>query len=188
MRLLSFLIKDLTMKFLNIAALSALAVLAAAQETVAPTPTLSPQARCAQKCDAKDVCCFAECYKVPCPSDGMANDTTECVAECDQGSGSPADTKAFAECVNGCIGTHFMPTGSDDSDDSDAPTETGNDAPDSTDTDGDDEDDDSDATGTATGTTTGTTTDGAEPTDNAATSLTASSAGFLGLILAAFAL
>ena len=64
----------------------------------------------------------------------MANDTTKCVAECDQGDGSPADTKAFAECVNGCIGTHFMPTGSNDSDDPDAPTETGNDAPESTST------------------------------------------------------
>ena len=62
----------------------------------------------------------------------MANDTTKCVAECDQGDGSPADTKAFAECMDGCIDTHFMPTGSNDSDDSDGPTETGSDAPDST--------------------------------------------------------
>lgn len=57
--------------------------------------------------------------------------------------------------------------------------------------DGADEDEDSDdASGTATGTATGTSTDGPEPTtsDNAATSLAASSAGFLGLILAAFAL
>lgn len=43
------------MKFLNIAALSALAVLAAAQDNASPTPTLSPQARCAQSCESNTV-------------------------------------------------------------------------------------------------------------------------------------
>ncbi|KAL1956312.1 hypothetical protein VTO42DRAFT_7395 [Malbranchea cinnamomea] len=178
------------MKFFSIAALSTLAVLAAAQETSAPTPSLSPEARCALECPEGDVCCQADCLRIPCPSHPMATDTTDCVAHCDQGEGSPEDTEAFARCVQQCIDTHFLPTNRPGATGSNGSDPTGTEAPEATGTgdngdegDGDDEDN-SGSTGTAT------TTDGAEPTEsnNAATALTISSSGILALIVAAFAL
>jgi hypothetical protein len=48
--------------------------------------------------------------QVPDPSDQQAIDTTECVANCDQGDGSEADTNAYAECVNSCIVDNFFHT------------------------------------------------------------------------------
>lgn len=46
---------------------------------------------------------------VPCPSDQQANDTNACVAKCDQGDGSEADTQAYADCQARCITTTFFP-------------------------------------------------------------------------------
>jgi hypothetical protein len=37
----------------------------------------------------------------------MVNDTHDCAAKCNQGSGSPADTKAYSDCVQSCISSHF---------------------------------------------------------------------------------
>lgn len=55
------------------------------------------------------MCCIAKCYKVPCPSDSQANDTNSCVAACPQGTGSPADTKKYADCEQSCYSSHFFP-------------------------------------------------------------------------------
>jgi len=39
------------------------------------------------------------------------NLTTNCVANCDQGDGSPAATAAYAACMNGCISSYIILTG-----------------------------------------------------------------------------
>lgn len=100
------------MKF-SIIALTGLAALVAAQDSTASAPTatvsLSPEASCAAKCAGNDICCKAQCYKVPCPDDSMANDTTACAAKCPQGSGTPSDTEAYAKCQQSCFSSLFFP-------------------------------------------------------------------------------
>ncbi|KAF7714630.1 Uncharacterized protein PECH_007211 [Penicillium ucsense] len=95
-------------------AFSALLALAAAVDTttsaMAPTVTMTAEALCAKKCNANDVCCIAQCYHVPCPSDNQANDTNNCVAACPQGTGSPADTQKYADCEQRCYSSHFLAT------------------------------------------------------------------------------
>ena len=123
-----------TMK-LSVFALSGLLALAAAQNaddnsSSTKTATLSPQASCAAKeCkffnnpnvshisfladlvsgEPSDVCCLARCFEVPCPSEAMANDTTECAANCKQGDGSPKDTEEYARCQQNCFSSLFFP-------------------------------------------------------------------------------
>ncbi|KAJ6124579.1 hypothetical protein N7471_011896 [Penicillium samsonianum] len=97
------------MKF-SILALSALLAFAAAADTTTANPstiTTTPEAECAKSCEAKDICCTAKCYHVPCPSDNQANDTNDCVASCPQGTGSPADTQKYADCEQSCYSSHF---------------------------------------------------------------------------------
>ncbi|OJI96310.1 hypothetical protein ASPVEDRAFT_231478 [Aspergillus versicolor CBS 583.65] len=103
------------MKF-TLVALTSLLALAAAQDSSsstsdAPATTHSPtpQETCLLACDEKDACCRAKCMNVPCPSDQQANDTNSCVSKCDQGDGSEADAKAYAECQAKCITTTFFP-------------------------------------------------------------------------------
>lgn len=119
------------MKF-TLVALTSLLALAAAQDSSsstsdAPATTHSPtpQEQCLLDCtcrsllqhgliltipgDEKDVCCQAKCMNVPCPSDQQANDTNTCVSKCDQGDGSEADAKAYAECQAKCITTTYFP-------------------------------------------------------------------------------
>lgn len=48
--------------------------------------------------------------QVPSPNEDQANQTTDCATKCPQGSGSPADTEAFANCVQGCISKYFYNT------------------------------------------------------------------------------
>jgi hypothetical protein len=97
--------------------------------TSAPTPTVSPTPEqiCLGKCNPGDVDCQAACIVVPAPNQSvslpairldvsntisqMANDTHDCAAKCNQGSGSPADTAQFAACVQGCITSHFFSAG-----------------------------------------------------------------------------
>ncbi|KAJ5688567.1 hypothetical protein N7462_002959 [Penicillium macrosclerotiorum] len=176
------------MKF-NLLALSALLALAAAADTTtnsaASTATASAEVQCANKCGVNDLCCVAACYKVPCPSDNQAIDTNKCVAACPQGTGSPADTKKYADCEQSCFSSHFFPatgaaaaTGSSGSSASTASgseaTETGSNS--------------SNKGATATsGSSTGTSTFTSQ-TSNAAGNLAASGAGLFGLVLAAFAL
>lgn len=98
-----------------ISGLLAAAVQATPQGTTsAPAPTVSetPQQICLGKCNPGDVNCQAACITVPAPNQSMANDTHDCAAKCNQGSGSPADTQAYANCVQGCISSFFYSTGS----------------------------------------------------------------------------
>ncbi|KAI9806871.1 MAG: hypothetical protein M1833_002529 [Piccolia ochrophora] len=88
------------MKFTSSLALVSILAFAAAQ-------TDSPLEQCLDACPVSDVACKASCNSVPAPNEDMANDTTECAANCDQGSGSPSDTEAFAQCVQNCISQNF---------------------------------------------------------------------------------
>ncbi|EAW08420.1 uncharacterized protein ACLA_031530 [Aspergillus clavatus NRRL 1] len=189
------------MKFNSVLAVSSLLVLATAQSTTTTstataTATLSPEASCAAKCNADDVCCRAGCYKVPCPSDQQANDTVSCVAACPQGSGSPSDTDKYAACQSSCYSSHFFPatatlggssatgSGSKDatatnSDSAGSSKETGSSGSDSSKTSG------SSSSGTRSGSS-------ASSTANAAPisqlQLGVSAAGLFGFVLAAWAL
>jgi len=71
--------------------------------------SLSPEASCEAKCDPKDTCCRANCAKVPCPNNQMANQTTACVAGCPQGNGSVADTANYSKCIQSCYSSLFFP-------------------------------------------------------------------------------
>ncbi|KAL4884351.1 hypothetical protein BJY04DRAFT_6995 [Aspergillus karnatakaensis] len=101
---------------LSLVALTSLLALVVAQEessttsdAPATTPSLTPQERCLVACEPADRCCRAQCIGVPCPSEQQANDTNSCVAACDQGDGSEADTQAYAQCQARCITTTFFP-------------------------------------------------------------------------------
>ncbi|KAH0550921.1 hypothetical protein GP486_007717 [Trichoglossum hirsutum] len=85
----------------------------AAATSAAPIPTHSPtpQEICLQKCNPGDVDCQAGCIVVPAPNQSMVIDTHDCAAKCNQGSGSPADTKAYSDCVQACISSHFYSSG-----------------------------------------------------------------------------
>lgn len=118
------------MKF-SVIAFASLVALVTAQD--ATSTSLSPQASCAADCeyfswrvwmsclvnwswlylgDPTDICCNAVCYNVPCPDAAMANDTTACAAACPQGSGTPADTAAYAKCQQSCYSSLFLGTAS----------------------------------------------------------------------------
>jgi len=99
------------MKSFTILVLSALVAMVSAtpQETASTTVvSLTPEASCAAKCAADDICCKATCFHVPCPNEAMANKTTECARACPQGNGSPADTEAYGRCQSACISSYFF--------------------------------------------------------------------------------
>ncbi|KAJ5143366.1 uncharacterized protein N7515_002153 [Penicillium bovifimosum] len=185
------------MKFSIFALSAVLAVAAAADITTAdtPIPTLTAEAECAKRCDVKDICCTAKCYKVPCPSDDQANDTNECVAACPQGTGSPADTLRYTDCEQSCYRSHFWggngPTATRSSTSSTGTGNTGAQTTGSSDNNknsSDNNDDDNDDSFSSSGS--ATTSGFAQQTDNAAANvkLGASAAGLFGLVVAAFAL
>ncbi|KAL2218667.1 hypothetical protein M432DRAFT_590731 [Thermoascus aurantiacus ATCC 26904] len=180
------------MKF-SIIALSGLAALAAAQTTLQTSPapaatSLSPEAKCAANCASSDICCLAACYRVPCPSEAMANDTTACAAACPQGSGTPSDTEAYAKCQQQCFSSHFFPATATLPVASGSATVAGTSAtPTSDSTSGSSS---SGSSASRTGSSASSTASGTAPaaSTGAASHLGASTAGILGVIMAAFAL
>ncbi|KAJ6144145.1 hypothetical protein N7470_008040 [Penicillium chermesinum] len=156
---------------LSLIALSAALAVAAADTTSTTEPTatvtLSPEAQCATHCDRNDTCCIAKCYHVPCPNATQANDTNSCVRACPQGTGSPEDTKKFADSTSTTV-THNGVTTTETSFAQSTSSSNG---------------DSTQSSGTATST-------GAIQTENAAANirLGASGAGLFGLVLAALAL
>ncbi|KAI9367018.1 hypothetical protein BJX61DRAFT_530342 [Aspergillus egyptiacus] len=190
------------MKLSLVALTSILALVAAQEETsstsAAPSATasLTPEESCILRCDDTDRCCKAACVGVPCPSDQMANDTNTCVAECDQGSGSEADTEAYAQCQARCYTTHFFPgtatltSGpSSTSTESAATTTDDSDNSNSDDSNSADSNNDDSSPSETTGDSASETNSGdeGEPT-NAAAKLGVSAAGLFGLLLTAWAL
>ena len=76
------------------------------------TPEESLQAEvieCIDGCE-DDVDCKARCITVPNPDATAVNETNSCVADCPQGKGSKEDNEAYGECVQSCIGEHFLTT------------------------------------------------------------------------------
>src|SRR5277367_477343 len=55
-----------------------------------------------------DICCQANCAKVPCPNPSQVNATTECAAKCPQGNGTAGDTAQYASCQSSCISSFFL--------------------------------------------------------------------------------
>ncbi|KAK1139936.1 hypothetical protein N8T08_011013 [Aspergillus melleus] len=189
---------------LNLIALAALLGLAVAQSTTSTgeasaTTSLSPEASCAKKCNETDLCCVAQCYKVPCPSDSQADDTVSCVAACPQGTGSPSDTDRYAKCQSSCYSSHFFPaTKLTDSDSKTTATSNSDSKTTAT-----DKDSKSSATGSSsgshshsgsgasaseTGSSTASGSEASETANAAALKLGASTAGVIGLVLGALAL
>lgn len=89
--------------------LLAIAVTDSTTNQQSATVSLSPEASCEANCDPKDICCKANCAKVPCPNNQMANQTTACVAGCPQGNGSAADTANYSKCIQSCYSSLFFP-------------------------------------------------------------------------------
>ncbi|RMJ25707.1 hypothetical protein PHISP_03438 [Aspergillus sp. HF37] len=155
------------MKLTGTLLFSSLLALAAAQD-------LSQQASCASDCGVTDVCCMANCYNMPCPSDSNPNKAAECVSSCPTG-----DPQAYADCQHDCYNKYFWQDGTSTAAQSNnQATATG-----------------SEATSTGTGSDSGSSTatgTGAAPSnsDNAGApvKLGASAAGLMGLIMAALVL
>ncbi|OQE93762.1 hypothetical protein PENNAL_c0005G05123 [Penicillium nalgiovense] len=192
------------MKFSFLALSALLAVAAAADTTTANASiiTSTPEVECAKSCEAKDICCTASCYHVPCPSDEQANDTNKCVAACPQGTGSPADTQKYAECERSCYSSHFWGgngsgatathssttstgTGSTANQTNSDSSSTGSKASGDNDSNDNSDNDASSSSGTATSS-----SGSSQETTNAAANvkLGVSAAGLFGLVVAAFAL
>lgn len=72
-------------------------------ETSSYTPA---QDQCLEGC-GDDLPCQAECFGNPAPTEDMVNATTECVANCDQGDGTPAATDKYAPCMDKCVSAQF---------------------------------------------------------------------------------
>ncbi|PGG98262.1 hypothetical protein GX51_06910 [Blastomyces parvus] len=92
---------------MKLSTIFALAGLLVSVSALPAETTLTPAAKCAANCGT-DICCQAKCYNVPCPSEDMANDTTQCAMKCPQGDGSPEQSLAFSKCQTDCINTHFF--------------------------------------------------------------------------------
>ncbi|KAJ4345487.1 uncharacterized protein N0V89_011619 [Didymosphaeria variabile] len=75
--------------------------------TSAASPSLTPQVSCIQECDAGDVTCQAACMGNARPNASQVVETTECAANCDQGSGSKEDTEKYAKCQQDCYASLF---------------------------------------------------------------------------------
>jgi len=64
---------------------------------------------CAKKTDtASKLACQAECFGNPAPTVDMVNKTTQCVAACPKGDGTPAATDKYTKCMNNCITAQFF--------------------------------------------------------------------------------
>ncbi|KAL1872108.1 hypothetical protein Daus18300_004477 [Diaporthe australafricana] len=109
------------MRFTSIIVAGAVAVFASAQDTTGTSSAAATAAStdaaqasslaCLDACDAGDVTCQAKCISVPNPDASQVNATTECVANCDQGDGSQAETDAYASCVQTCISDNYFTSG-----------------------------------------------------------------------------
>jgi len=85
---------------------------AASGTTSAPAPTTtSAETKCLDACAKGDVNCQASCVGDPSPNSSMISDTTSCVAACPKGKGTDADNAAYAKCLNSCISSSFLPSG-----------------------------------------------------------------------------
>ncbi|KAF9879915.1 hypothetical protein CkaCkLH20_02726 [Colletotrichum karsti] len=109
------------MRFTSIIMAGVLAVAASAQSSGAATTTVSSSVpensaqaaitKCLAACPATDVNCQSKCISVPSPNADQVNQTTDCVAKCDQGDGSAAATEKFRVCRDDCISKYYYTSG-----------------------------------------------------------------------------
>ncbi|KZF25958.1 hypothetical protein L228DRAFT_235085 [Xylona heveae TC161] len=72
-----------------------------------PSGTTASQQACLNKCTPTDLNCQAACVGVPSPNNSQANKNTQCAQNCDQGNGSPEDTKKYGECLSSCASSYY---------------------------------------------------------------------------------
>lgn len=98
------------MKYSTVLLSLAIGAFALPQDATTTTSALTPfqsQQACAEKCDAADVTCKAQCLGVARPNESQVNESTKCAMECDQGDGSPEATKKYGECQQDCYAKFF---------------------------------------------------------------------------------
>ena len=97
----------------SIIAFSALFAAALAQSSAGTTTNTAstPTESCLNACSPGDVNCQAICVGVPHPGSVQMNQTTNCVAQCDQGDGSKSASDAYAACRNACISSYIITSG-----------------------------------------------------------------------------
>lgn len=99
------------MRFTSVFVAGAFAAVASAATTTASvSPAQQSQLDCLEACDAGDVKCQSYCITVPSPNEKQVNATNECVANCDQGKGSEADTQKYAACIEDCVANNYWKT------------------------------------------------------------------------------
>ncbi|KAF4975898.1 hypothetical protein FZEAL_7371 [Fusarium zealandicum] len=91
---------------------AAAAIATAATQSADLSPAQQSIADCIDECEAGDAKCQSYCVSVPSPDEDQVNATTECVAACDQGDGSQAETDKYAACRDECIAGNYWKTGS----------------------------------------------------------------------------
>lgn len=74
------------------------------------TVSLTPVQTCLAACRIDDVTCKARCVGAARPNESQVNQTNECVAQCDQGDGSPAATERYSQCTQNCIASYYPST------------------------------------------------------------------------------
>jgi hypothetical protein len=103
------------MRFTSAIAAGALAVAASAQKTTGSDPTQtfaidpvqSSILACVDTCDPTDIGCLAACNPVPNPNEDQVADTHDCIADCDQGDGTEAQTEIYAQCLAKCVKENY---------------------------------------------------------------------------------
>jgi hypothetical protein len=103
------------MKFIAVlvGAVALIGKVQAATATTAVAPAAASEApfvQCLAACDPADNDCRAHCVAVPSPNMQQVNATIECVADCDQGSGTSADIQKYINCRDGCIASNYFTT------------------------------------------------------------------------------
>jgi len=83
------------------------ASVAAPPASVATTPSQSTVDACLKACNPGDVYCQAGCEGIPTPDGSAVNATHNCIAACPKGSGSAADSAAFASCEANCVSSLY---------------------------------------------------------------------------------
>ncbi|OLN88717.1 hypothetical protein CCHL11_01794 [Colletotrichum chlorophyti] len=101
------------MRFTSVFVAGAFALLANAQSTTSTAASAASSeqaaiAKCLEGCPATDVGCQSKCVPVPNPNEDQVNQTTECVAKCDQGDGSPEATEKYAQCSAKCVNDYYF--------------------------------------------------------------------------------
>ncbi|KAM0424692.1 hypothetical protein ACHAPT_010000 [Fusarium lateritium] len=96
------------MRFASVFVAGTFAAMASAQTATASlSPAQQSQMDCIDACDAGDVKCQSYCITVPSPNEKQVNATNECVANCDKGKGTEADTNKYAACLQDCVADNY---------------------------------------------------------------------------------